>query len=167
MSKVSFFVLDEADRMLDMGFSEDIMKIAAKLPKTCQTIMFSATMPPKIEDLAKTLLKDPVEIKQEEMLQLQLNEAIGMTYDSLIKLSLRHRPDLLLIGEIRDTETARAVIRASLTGVTVFSTIHAKSIPGVYERLLELGVSEDTDVSQATSGQGSYGLSFKGSVTSV
>ena len=54
-----------------------------------------------------------------------------------------HRPDLLLIGEIRDTETARAVIRASLTGVTVFSTIHAKSIPGVYERLLELGVSEE------------------------
>ena len=88
-------------------------------------------------------IEDPVEIKQEEMLQLQLNEAIGMTYDSLIKLSLRHRPDLLLIGEIRDTETARAVIRASLTGVTVFSTIHAKSIPGVYERLLELGVSEE------------------------
>lgn len=63
MSKVSFFVLDEADRMLDMGFSDDIMKIASKLPKTCQTIMFSATMPPKIEELAKTLLKDPVEIK--------------------------------------------------------------------------------------------------------
>ena len=63
LSQVSFFVLDEADRMLDMGFSEDIMTIAKKLPKTCQTIMFSATMPKKIEDLAKTLLHNPVEVK--------------------------------------------------------------------------------------------------------
>lgn len=63
LSKVSFFVLDEADRMLDMGFSDDIMKIASKLPKTCQTIMFSATMPKDIEKLAQTLLKNPVEIK--------------------------------------------------------------------------------------------------------
>lgn len=63
LSKVSFFVLDEADRMLDMGFSEDILTIAKKLPKTCQTIMFSATMPDKIEQLAKSLLKNPIEIK--------------------------------------------------------------------------------------------------------
>lgn len=63
LSKVSFFVLDEADRMLDMGFSEDIMTIAKGLPKTCQTIMFSATMPDKINELARTLLKNPVEVK--------------------------------------------------------------------------------------------------------
>lgn len=63
LSKVSFFVLDEADRMLDMGFSEDIKMIASKLPADCQTIMFSATMPEKIEELAKTLLKNPVEVK--------------------------------------------------------------------------------------------------------
>lgn len=88
-------------------------------------------------------IEDPVEIKQPQMLQLQLNESIDMTYDSLIKLSLRHRPDVLIIGEIRDSQTARAVIRASLTGTTVFSTIHAKSIPGVYARLLELGVSQE------------------------
>ena len=102
-----------------------------------------------MHELAKSLfrgqqvmsIEDPVEIKQEEMLQLQLNEAIGLTYENLIKLSLRHRPDLLIIGEIRDSETARAVVRASLTGTTVFSTIHAKSIRCVYERLLELGVS--------------------------
>ena len=63
LSKVSFFVLDEADRMLDMGFAEDIKMIASKLPSTCQTLMFSATMPDKIEELAKTLLKNPVEVK--------------------------------------------------------------------------------------------------------
>lgn len=63
LSKVSFFVLDEADRMLDMGFLDDIMKIFSKLPKKHQTLMFSATMPPKIQHLASQILIDPVEIK--------------------------------------------------------------------------------------------------------
>ena len=63
LSKVSFFILDEADRMLDMGFSDDIMQIVKVLPKERQTIMFSATMPAKIQQLAKTILRDPVEIK--------------------------------------------------------------------------------------------------------
>jgi superfamily II DNA/RNA helicase len=63
LSHVSFFILDEADRMLDMGFAEDIMQIEKALPKERQTIMFSATMPTKIQTLAKTILKDPVEIK--------------------------------------------------------------------------------------------------------
>ncbi|MBP6611416.1 MAG: DEAD/DEAH box helicase, partial [Paludibacter sp.] len=62
-SAVKYFILDEADRMLDMGFFEDIMQVVNRLPKDRQTIMFSATMPPKIRQLAKTILNDPAEVK--------------------------------------------------------------------------------------------------------
>lgn len=63
LSKVSFFILDEADRMLDMGFADDIMQIVKQLPKERQTIMFSATMPVKIQQLAQTILTNPMEVK--------------------------------------------------------------------------------------------------------
>lgn len=63
LSKVSFFILDEADRMLDMGFYDDIMQIVKYLPKERQTIMFSATMPAKIQQLAQSILNNPVEVK--------------------------------------------------------------------------------------------------------
>lgn len=63
LSEVSFFILDEADRMLDMGFLDDIMKIISKLPKERQTMMFSATMPDDIKKLSDKILKNPVEIK--------------------------------------------------------------------------------------------------------
>lgn len=63
LSRVSFFVLDEADRMLDMGFYDDILQIVKQLPTDRQTLMFSATMPPKIKQLAKTILRKPKEVK--------------------------------------------------------------------------------------------------------
>lgn len=63
LSKVSFLILDEADRMLDMGFYDDIMQIVKLLPEERQTLLFSATMPPKIKQLAKNILRDPAEVK--------------------------------------------------------------------------------------------------------
>jgi len=63
LSKVKYFILDEADRMLDMGFYDDIMTIAKLLPADRQTLLFSATMPPKIRKLAQSILRDPVEVK--------------------------------------------------------------------------------------------------------
>lgn len=63
LSRTSFFILDEADRMLDMGFYEDIMQIYSHLPKTAQILMFSATMPQKINQMASKILKNPAEIK--------------------------------------------------------------------------------------------------------
>lgn len=62
LSHVKYFILDEADRMLDMGFFDDIMKVVAELPKERQTIMFSATLPPKIRTLAKQILHNPAEV---------------------------------------------------------------------------------------------------------
>ncbi len=63
LSKVSFFILDEADRMLDMGFADDILSIVKLLPEKCQMIMFSATMPTKIQQLARKLLHNPAMVK--------------------------------------------------------------------------------------------------------
>ncbi len=87
-------------------------------------------------------IEDPVEIKQPDYLQLQVNHEAGMDYSDLIKVGLRHRPDIFIIGEIRDVLTAKAAVRAALSGHLVYSTIHAQSPKGVINRLLQLGVAE-------------------------
>lgn len=87
-------------------------------------------------------IEDPIEIVEEDFLQLQVNSEAGMTYEELVKTSLRHRPELLIIGEIRDAQTAKQAIQASLCGYTIFTTIHGRSKYSVLQRLLQLGVSE-------------------------
>lgn len=87
-------------------------------------------------------IEDPVEIKEPHFIQLQVNASAGMTYDELIKVGLRHRPDAFIIGEIRDALTAQAAIRAALSGHLVLSTVHARSAAGTISRLLDLGVAQ-------------------------
>lgn len=84
-------------------------------------------------------IEDPVEIEEPEFLQLQVNEKIQQSYDELIKLSLRHHPDVLIIGEIRDTKTIQGAIRAALTGHCVYATLHAASLETAHTRIFELG----------------------------
>ena len=85
-------------------------------------------------------LEDPIEIYDEHYLQLQVNEKSGFTYEVGIEQLLRHDPDIIMIGEIRNEKTAQMAVRAALSGHSVFSTVHAKSCIEVFNRLQELGV---------------------------
>ncbi|OCN05022.1 competence protein ComG [Erysipelotrichaceae bacterium MTC7] len=86
-------------------------------------------------------LEDPIEIQSNTYLQLQINEKIDFTYEEGIKQILRHDPDVIMIGEIRDGKTAKQLITAALSGHLVLSTIHAKSCKDVIKRMLDFGVS--------------------------
>ena len=85
-------------------------------------------------------IEDPVEIHEPSFTQLQVNELAGMDYQQLLRLGLRHRPDVFIIGEIRDPETATMTIRAALSGHLVLGTVHAQNVYGVGARLAQLGV---------------------------
>lgn len=86
-------------------------------------------------------LEDPVERKNQAILQIQVNEKAGLGYAAGLKAILRHDPDIIMIGEIRDAETAHIAVRAALTGHLVFSTIHARHSVGCIHRLKDLGIS--------------------------
>lgn len=88
-------------------------------------------------------MEDPVENKQSHLLQIQVNEQAGVSYSTGLKAILRHSPDVIMVGEIRDSETAKIATRASLTGHLVLSTIHAKDPVGSIYRMLDFGVSAE------------------------
>lgn len=88
-------------------------------------------------------IEDPVEIKEDNFLQIQVNEKAGSTYEESLKASLRHHPDIIIVGEIRDEDTARQVIRGALTGHLIIASVHAKNAEGVIARMNELGISNE------------------------
>ncbi|WP_404403859.1 competence type IV pilus ATPase ComGA [Jeotgalibacillus malaysiensis] len=96
-------------------------------------------------------LEDPVERNEEHVLQVQINERAGVTYASGLKAVLRHDPDMIIIGEIRDKETADIAVKAALSGHLVLSTIHAKDTKGAIRRMIDLGIRKE-DLKQSLIG---------------
>jgi general secretion pathway protein E/type IV pilus assembly protein PilB len=84
--------------------------------------------------------EDPVEYRLEGISQLQINEKIGLTFASLLRRILRHDPDVVLVGEMRDLETIEVALQAAMTGHLVFSTLHTNDAAGAFTRLLSQGV---------------------------
>ncbi|MDF3127969.1 GspE/PulE family protein [Kiritimatiellaeota bacterium B1221] len=92
-------------------------------------------------DEAKIItVEDPIEYQMEGISQLQVHSKIGLTFASILRSILRHDPDIVLIGEIRDAETADIAVRASLTGHLVLSTLHTNDAPSAVTRLVDMGI---------------------------
>ncbi len=92
------------------------------------------------QHLKVVTVEDPVEVRLARVQQVTIHEAMGTTFGTVARAFLRHDPDIVMIGEIRDQDTAREAIRAALTGRKVLSTLHTQNSVGAVPRLLELGV---------------------------
>ncbi len=97
----------------------------------------------EVEEPQKNLItvEDPVEYKSDNISQIQVNEKVGLTFASSLRSILRQDPDVIMIGEIRDEETASIAIRAALTGHLVFSTLHTNSAAATISRLADIGIA--------------------------
>ncbi len=104
------------------------------------TTLYSALQEIKSEDTKIITTEDPVEYQLAGINQIQVHSKIGFTFAASLRAILRHDPDIVLVGEIRDLETAENAIQASLTGHLVFSTLHTNDAAGAYTRLVDMGV---------------------------
>jgi general secretion pathway protein E/type IV pilus assembly protein PilB len=104
------------------------------------TTLYSSLLEINRPDVKIITTEDPVEYQLEGINQIQVHPKIGLTFSQSLRAILRHDPDVVLIGEIRDLETAENAIQASLTGHLVFSTLHTNDAAGAYTRLVDMGV---------------------------
>jgi general secretion pathway protein E/type IV pilus assembly protein PilB len=104
------------------------------------TTLYAALSKINNADLKIITIEDPVEYQLRGINQIQVNTKSGLTFASGLRSILRHDPDVVLIGEIRDRETAEIAVQASLTGHLVFSTLHTNDAPGAATRLVDMGV---------------------------
>jgi len=104
------------------------------------TSLYALLQEVKSDGVNIVTLEDPVEYKMEGVNQIQVNADIGLTFAGGLRSILRQDPDIVMVGEIRDKETAELAVQASLTGHLVFSTLHTNSAAGILPRLLDMGV---------------------------
>lgn len=132
LSKVSFFILDEADRMLDMGFFDDIMAIAKHLPADRQTLMFSATMPQKIKQLAGSLLSNPIEVKTAVSRPAEaIEQSAAILYEPqkeamlihLLKTKANKRVIVFVASKLKVKDLTRTLRRAGIKAAEMHSDL--------------------------------------------
>jgi type II secretion system protein E len=104
------------------------------------TTLYSALSEIKSEEVKIITTEDPIEYQLEGINQIQVHQKVGLTFAACLRAILRHDPDVVLVGEIRDLETAENAIQASLTGHMVFSTLHTNDSAGAFMRLGDMGV---------------------------
>lgn len=104
------------------------------------TSLYALIQEIKNDSINIVTLEDPVEYKMEGINQIQINAEVGLTFASGLRSILRQDPDVIMVGEIRDKETAQLAIQAALTGHLVFSTLHTNSAAGILPRLLDMDV---------------------------
>ncbi len=103
------------------------------------TTLYACLRKINTEDAKLLTAEDPVEYEMDGIMQVPINEAIGLTFGRVLRAFLRQDPDRILVGEMRDLETAQIAIQASLTGHLVLSTLHTNDAPGAVTRLIDMG----------------------------
>ncbi|MEZ4461865.1 MAG: type II secretion system ATPase GspE [bacterium] len=155
--RITMRLLDKSAVLLDVhdiGFSEDDLEILIKLIQRPHgiilvtgptgsgktTTLYSSLSEINSPDKNILTIEDPVEYQLAGISQMQVNPKIQLTFASGLRSYLRHDPDVIMVGEIRDVETAEMAIQASLTGHLVFSTLHTNDAAGAFTRLTDMGV---------------------------
>jgi general secretion pathway protein E len=104
------------------------------------TTLYSSIASIRAPDVKIVTIEDPVEYRLEQVSQIQVHRKVGLDFASGLRSILRHDPDIVLIGEVRDAETAKIAVQASLTGHLVFCTLHTNDAPSAYARLVDMGI---------------------------
>ncbi len=131
-------VIDRFRRLLELPHG--IILVTGPTGSGKSTTLYSSLNELKSSTTKVITVEDPVEYQMPGISQIQVHAKIGLTFAHGLRSILRHDPDVVLIGEIRDGETAQAAIQASLTGHVVFSTLHTNDAPSAFTRLIDMGV---------------------------